>query len=233
VTTVAKADLLQLEVQSRVGVGKQMAKRLRAEGLTPGIIYGLGKDPKPISVQEGNLISILQQAGGKSLIEVVVDGKKAEPVVILEVQREPVTHSIIHVDFKRLDLAKAGEFTVKLEFVGESIGVKDGGRLNVIEDDIEVECLPTDLPDKISADISELAIGDALYVRDLKLPDAIVLKTELNTMVVNIATPVAEEVEEVPVEVAEVAEGEEPPEEGEEKVAEKPEGEAPPSEEKS
>ena len=127
---------------------------------------------------------------------------------------------------------KTSIFNIRIEITGEALGIKGGGILNLIEDTIEVECLPTDLPDKIVIDVTELDIGDALYVRDLKLADGVIAKLDPNQMLVNIGTPIAEEVEEVPVLTEEEAaaaaalaaeEGEEPAEEGDEK---KPEGEA-------
>ena len=223
------SELVKLDANTRTGTGKQAAKRLRAGGLAPGIIYGLGKDPKPVTIPERVLAKALQETGGKSLIEVAVDDGEVEPVIVLEVQREPISREILHVDFKRLDITKADTFSVRLVLLGEALGVKDGGVLNVINDTIEIECLPTDLPDKITLEISELDVGAGLYVRDLTLAEEITLKTEPDTMLVNIVAPAEEIVEEVPeVEEAEVPEGEEVPEEG----AEVPEGEAPAEEKK-
>jgi large subunit ribosomal protein L25 len=229
VKSVAVSDLIKLEAESRKDTGKQAAKRLRADGLTPGIIYGLKKAPEAIAIQGRVLAKALQDAAGKSLIELKVGRRKGHPVMIAEVQREPVTREVIHIDFKRIDLKKTSRFTVPIEFVGEASGIREGGVLNAIEDSVEIECLPTDLPSKIEANISELDIGDALYARDLVLPEGTVLKVEPDIMIVNIGAPVAEEVVEVPAEVAEVAEGEEVPEGEEvaEKPEEKPEGEAP------
>jgi large subunit ribosomal protein L25 len=221
---MADSGLTKLEAGSRKEVGKQAAKRLRNDGLAPGILYGLGKKPKAISVSQSALSKILQHAGGKGLVSVTVDGGKAQPAMILDIQREPVNREILHVDLKRIDLKKTGIFTVPIEFVGASLGVKAGGVVNAIMDEVEIECLPTELPSHIEADISELDIGDALFARDLNIPDGAVLKVDPDNMVINIGAPVAEEEVEVavPAEAVEVAEGEEP----EEKPEEKPEGEA-------
>lgn len=235
---MATSDMMQLEVTSREDVGKQAMKRLRYEGNTPGIIYGLDKGPQAVSIDSQMLENVILQAGGKSLLEVKVDGKKAEPVMVIEVQREILSRGILHVDFKRIDILKTSVFIVPIKAVGEALGIKAGGILNLIQDSIEVECLPTDLPDKFELDVSELDVGDAIYARDLVLADGVILKLDPNKMLVNIGAPIAEEVEEVPVlteeelaaaEAAAAEEGEEPVEEGEEKKPEagaEPEAEA-------
>ena len=211
---MATSDLTKLEVNKREGAGKQAAKQLRAGGVTPGIIYGLGKEPQSVSFSARGFIKMLQLAGGKSLIEVSIDGAENEPVVILEVQRDPVTKVVRHVDFKRLDLLKLSEFIIALQFTGIPLGVRSGGLLNIIEDSILIECLPTDLPDEIVVDVSALEVGSGLHARDLQLPPGLTLKIDPSALVVNVVAPAAEEVPVVAVE-AEVAEGEEA-EEGEE-----------------
>ena len=193
---MASTELIRLEATSRNVSGKQAAKRLRKEGYTLGVIYGLGKDPRLISIAARHLKKTLQTEHGKHLIEVVVDGaKEGEPVMILEIQREPVSREVLHIDLKRLDLAKVGEFEVLIRFVGKSAGMKVGGRLNTVAEMIRIECLPMNLPDVIEVDISVLEIGDALYVRDLTMPEGVTLLTEQNAMLANIAAPEAEEVE--------------------------------------
>ena len=209
-----------MEATSRDGSGKEAAKRLRNQGLALGIIYGLDKGPKPISIAARHLKKTLQTAHGKHLIEVVVDGAQAEPVMILEVQRKPVSHEVLHIDLKRLDLAKADEFEVPIHFVGKAAGIKASGRLNAVEDTVRIKCLPMMLPDEIEVDISALEIGDALYARDLALPVGVTLMTEQNAMLANIAAPEAEEVEKPKEEVVEGVEGEKAEEEEKEEEEE-------------
>ena len=192
---MASTELVRLEATSRDGSGKEAAKRLRNQGFALGIIYGLDKGSRPISIAARHLKKTLHTAGGKHLIEVTVDGGKAEPVMLLEVQRNPVTREVLHIDLKRLDLTKADEFEVVIHFVGKAAGIKAGGRLNIVEDTVLIKCLPTVLPDEIQVDISALEIGDALYARNLVLPDGVTLLTEHNAMLANIAAPEAEEVE--------------------------------------
>ncbi len=206
---MAASELLKLETVSREGTGKQAAKAVRRQGLTPGIIYGLDKDPKPVAVPEPVLAKMLTKAGGKTLIEVTIDGSEPEPVVVLEVQREPLTNLIRHIDLKRIDLTKLSEFIVRVEFVGEPIGAKDGGLVNEIEDSITVECLPINLPDEIVVDISKLGLGDGLHVSDLEAPEGVKIKTDPRIMLINIVAPEAEK------EVAAPVEAEEGEEEGE------------------
>lgn len=225
--------MIKLEANTREGIGKGPAKQLRREGQTPAVIYGLKRDPRTLMVESQLMAKVVQQAGGSSLIEVTIDGSDPEPVMITEVQRHGLTRKLLHVDFKRIDIMQTDIFSVALEAIGESTGVKDGGVLNLIADFIEVECLPTALPGSIQIDVTELDIGDALYARDLTMPEGLVLKAEPNQMLVNIGAPAAEE-EVVEVELTEEeaeaaaaaaaeGEGEEPTEEGVEK---KPEGEA-------
>ena len=220
--------MIKMEAKGREGVGKQAAKQLRREGQIPAVIYGLKRDPRTLMVESQLMAKVVLQAGGSSLIEVTIDGSDPEPVMITEVQRHGLSRKLLHVDFKRIDLKKTDIFSVALEAIGESTGVKDGGVLNLIADFIEVECLPTALPGSIQVDVTELDIGDALYARDLTMPEELVLKTEPNQMLVNIGAPAAEEEvveEEVTEEEAEAAaaaaaEGEEPTEEGAEKKPE-------------
>ncbi len=211
-------ELTKLEAKKRDETGKEAAKRYRNADMTPCIIYGLGADAISITIPTMELAKTLQQAEGE-LLEISVDGAIIETVQVLEIQRETITDHLMHVDFKRLDLTAASEFTVRLEFSGDSVGVRGGGIRNVIEDTIDIECLPTDLPSHLDVNISLLDIGDALYARDIKLPEGVSLVSEPEIMIVNITTAAAEEVEKV----AEPVEGEEAEEAAEgEKEEERP-----------
>jgi large subunit ribosomal protein L25 len=227
---MATSDITHLDAKSRDGLGKKAVKSIRKEGVTPGIIYGLDKDPQPVAIDSVVLGKLIHVAAGKSLIEVSVDGGDAEAVTILEIQRDVLSRQITHIDFKRIDLTQTSVFTIRIALIGDSVGVRGGGVLNLIEDSAEVECLPTDLPDKIEIDISELDIGDAIYARDIKLPDGVELKIEANNMLVNIGAPIAEEVEAAPVlteaQAAAAAAAEEDEAHGEEGAEKKPERDA-------
>jgi len=223
---MAITDMIKLEAKGREGIGKGPAKRFRREGQTPAVIYGLKRDPRPVIVEAVQLEKVVLQAGGSTLIEVTIDGIDPEPVMVTEVQRHGLSRKLLHVDFKRIDLMTTDIFLVAIETIGESTGVRGGGVLNLIADHIEVECLPTVLPGSIKVDVTALDIGDALYARDLMMPEGLILKTEPKQMLVNIGAQAAEEeVAEVEPEEgveAEAAEGEEPVKEG---VERKPEGE--------
>lgn len=169
-------------------------RAVRPEGLIPAVVYGKGKDNESLSVEAGNFERVLKSAGTSSIIDLDVAGdtKKA---LIQEVVTHPVTSKILHIDFYEVSMKEKITTSVPLKIVGESAAVIDkNGSLMTNKNEIEIECLPADLPHEIEVDISVLDDFDkAIHVSDLKISDKIEIKDDLEEMVVTVEPPRSEE----------------------------------------
>ncbi len=190
-----------LEAIVRKTTGTGATSPLRREGFVPGVVYGEGIKTLPIQVSSKDLTRILHtKGGGNALITLHLkegDGDKRSPenlVLIKELQHHPVTHRIIHVDFHQVSLTKRITVNVPLAFKGEAVGVKqEGGVLEHIRWNLEVECLPTEIPPEIPVDVSQLAVGQGLDAKAIPLPQGVRLVTDPNMPVVACVIPKAEE----------------------------------------
>lgn len=180
------SDTPVLEATSREADGSRTARRLRAEGLVPGVVYGGGSDPVSLSVNERDLRAAL--AAQSALIDLSLDGK-AEPVLVREQQRHPVSGRTTHVDLIRVDLKKKVQALVAVHVVGaeSSPGIRFGGLLEQIIREVTVECLPTEIPESIEVDASEMEIGDSLHVSDLTAPEGIEIVDDAEGVVATLA----------------------------------------------
>ena len=232
------SDRATIEVSERSEFGSRTARRLRREGLVPGVVYSGGSEARAFSVPEREASHALS-AGG-ALLDLTFDGGKAEPVVVKEQQRHPVRGQLLHLDLQvvRLDQAIQSEVPIELLGVEEAPGVKEGGVLEHITHTINVEALPTDIPESIAVDVSGMEIGDTMQLDAVIAPEGaeFALGEGVEASEVTIATLNPPRVEEEPEpEVEEEAElvGEdgEPIEAPEGEEGEAPEGEAAPSDE--
>jgi large subunit ribosomal protein L25 len=188
-----------LEAVKREGRGKNEANRLRASGKIPAIFYGPGKEGKApegvaVAVDPKAMLRILHSdTGANTLINLKLDGLEAR-VMVREYQLDPITHHLLHADFYQLAMDKAIVVTVPVIVKGESKGVKQqGGLLDFVTRDIEVECLPTDTPENITVDVSELMLHESIRVRDLPTDPKWKAISEGDTMLVHIVMPKVEE----------------------------------------
>src|SRR5687767_1688923 len=188
-----------LDVVKREGRGKNEANRLRAAGRIPGVVYGTAKDGKTpegisLSVDPKAVLKILHSdSGANTLINLKLDGSESR-VMVKEYQLDPVTHQLLHADFYQLAMDKAITVTVPVVIKGEPRGVKlQGGLLDFVTREIEVECLPTDIPEHIDLDVSEMMLNQSIRVRDLPQSDKWKAVTEGETMLVHVVMPKAEE----------------------------------------
>ncbi|HEY1303348.1 MAG TPA: 50S ribosomal protein L25 [Vicinamibacterales bacterium] len=188
-----------LEAVKREGRRKNEANRLRASGKIPAVFYGPSKSGKPkdavaVSVDPKAVMKILHsESGANTLISLKLDGSETR-VMLREYQLDPVTHHLIHADFYELAMDKAITVTVPIQVNGESKGVKQqGGLLDFVTREIEVECLPTDIPEHIDIDVTELMLHQAIRVRDLPVNPKWKAISEGDTMIVHIVMPKAEE----------------------------------------
>ena len=186
--------------------GKNEAHRTRAAGKIPAVIYGASKDPIAIAVNPREITKITHSSTGFNTIFTlaVVDGEST-PVMVVDQQVDPIKGTLLHADFKRIDLSKKIRVTVPVHTTGEPKGVKvQGGQLEIITRAIEIECLPDDIPEQFVIDVSELMVGQSKRASDVALSGSIKLTSSPDTVIAHIVTLRAEEVA-TPAEGAPVA----------------------------
>ena len=214
-------ERLTLEGKVREKVGKGIARKLRREGFIPAILYGIDKGVVPLQVKEKDFEKVRSAGGEHAVIELKV-GDSINHTIVREEQFDPVFRKLLHIDFYRGKLTEKMTFSVPIVTVGESAGEKEGGVLEHVLREIEVECLPDKIPESIEVDVTNLEIGNLVHVREISAPEGAEIVTEGDRVVVSVVAPRVVE-EEVAEEVAEpelVGEGEKPEEEvekGEEK----------------
>ncbi|MDD5428407.1 MAG: 50S ribosomal protein L25 [Candidatus Omnitrophica bacterium] len=220
-----------LKAETRSGVGKKVAKDLRNKGLVPANVYKGGKGATSLQVAVTDLLSILHTKAGENVIITLKisgeDAAKDKTVVIKEIQREPIKDQILHVDFNEISLTETLKVNVPLVSHGDPVGVKvDGGILEHIIRELQVECLPTAIPEKIEVDVTNLKINETIHVKDVKTPEGVKILNDAELIVMIVKPPKAE----VPVAEA-AAEGAAEPELIRKKKEEAAEGEEAPKEE--
>ena len=203
-------ERVKLQVQERDSRGSAEARRLRRQGLIPGILYGRGNTPHTISVPERELRRVLTGDGGlHAILDVVLEGQKTtHPSILKEYQQHPVRGGIIHVDLQEVRLDQPIQARVVVELVGEPVGVTEGGVLSQVNREVTVEALPMEVPEHLELDVSRMAIGDTLRLADLEAQDGVKYLDDLEETVLATVTMPTRIVEPEPEEV----EGEEAPE---------------------
>ena len=181
-----------LKGERRTGVGKGVARKLRQTGSIPAVYYGRGEEPIALSVVLKDLQEVIERAEGSNVIvDLKMDGDGAgdKKALIREIQRDPVGGHILHLDLQHISLTERIVVEVPVVLVGTAIGVKDGGGiLEHLLREVEVECLPTDIPSKLEVDVSALNIGDSLHVSDLKA-DRVEILTEADRAIATVVPP--------------------------------------------
>jgi large subunit ribosomal protein L25 len=201
----------KLDVASREPEGSRSARRLRRSGRIPGVLYGGGSDPVSFSVDGRELRLAL--AGAGAVVDLSIDGANATPVVLKEAQRDPVRGETTHVDLLRVSLDKPIHAVIPLELTGveETPGVKEGGILEQLTRELNIEALPTAIPESIVHELGELSIGDTLTLEAIAVPEGVTLLDDLATTVASLSAPrlqVEEEEIESETELVGEAEGE-------------------------
>ncbi len=191
-----------LKAEIRAGTGKKIAKDLRAKGLIPANVYKAGKTAVSLQVPADALADILHtKAGGNVIIALKISeggaDKKDKTVVIKEIQREPIKDRILHVDFNEISLDEALKVNVPLVSKGEPVGVKiDGGILEHIIRELQVECLPTAIPEKLEIDVSNLKINETIHVKDIVPPAGVKVLNDPELIAMIVKPPKVEVVKE-------------------------------------
>src|SRR3989338_8151256 len=189
---------IKLDVQLRKELGSRKIRRVRRENFVPAILYGSGKDTLPIKVDRKIYERIRRLHHGETVIFHlnVLDGQKKVkdfPALVKEEQLDPVNDNVLHIDFNQISLKDKIKVKVPVEAKGEPIGVKrDNGSLDHVMWELEVTCLPTAIPHHIEVEVSHLAIGDNIYVKDLVLPEGVTTKADPEGIVFHVVPPMKE-----------------------------------------
>ncbi len=201
---------LTIRVEKREQTGKNANRQLRATGAVPAVVYGGQKESVAITIDRKKVIELLKEGGGENAVfKLELAGTKASRhAMIRDLQVDPISRRIIHIDFQRIDLKQKVRVQVPIQLMGEPQGVKnEGGVLDFITRELEIESLPNDIPPALELDVSSLAIGDHIEAKDIALPESVELIDEPEKTVVAVShSRVAAEIEELE---AEAEEGEE------------------------
>jgi large subunit ribosomal protein L25 len=210
---------LKLEVREREDIGSRRAKRLRAEGLVPGVLYGKGH-ARAIVVAERELrTAVTGPSGLHAILDVVIEGQKTvHPSILADYQQDPVRGTIAHIDLREVRLDQPIHATVAIQLVGEPAGVKTGGMLSLVARELHVEALPTDVPEHVDVDVTHMEVGDVLRLSDLPpIENVTVLDDPHETVIATVSVPRGfAELEEAEAAAAEAEAAEAEAEEGEE-----------------
>lgn len=199
------AKQVKLAVERREATGRSAARKLKARGIVPAVVYGGREKAQPLQLSRSDLSNVLSHASGENiLVELEIAGEGGTRMAMVqEVQHSPVGGEVLHVDFHAVSMDEKIEADIPIEPTGTANGVKNfGGLLEQSLRELVVECLPRDLPDRISVDVSDLNIGDSIHVRDIKLPDGVTAQVQAELTVFSVLAPT---VEEEPVAAAEAA----------------------------
>lgn len=178
----------ELKVRKRERSGTSAARRMRREGWVPGVIYGRGREPLAVAVEDRELRSLLSHHS-RGLVNLRVDDSEPLAVLVKSVAWHPITRTPLNVDFHAVSLTEKVHTRVPVVLVGEPEGVRAGGVLEHILREVEVSCLPTQIPDEVQVDVSALAVGHSLHVRDIVAPAGAEILTPQDEVVVVVAAP--------------------------------------------
>jgi large subunit ribosomal protein L25 len=175
--------------------GKNEARRLRVAMMSPAVLYGTGKDPVAISISPKDVNKILRSSSGHNTIfNLDVQGVENTPAMIVDWQLDPVTDRLLHADLIRIDLTKRIIVKIPVHLVGEPVGVKqEGGSLEVVTREIEIECLPDDIPEHINHDVTALNVGGSVRASDVALSGSMVLIAHADQVIAHVVGAKAEE----------------------------------------
>jgi large subunit ribosomal protein L25 len=194
----------ELTIRKREGIGKAEARRLRRTGQVPGVLYG-GRDPVTIAVAPHDVSRLIHgHRGSTQLLRLTFEGtSESRMAIIRDMQFDPVTDHLVHVDLQEVRMDRPIQVAVAVRHVGEAVGVKEiGGILEMILREVQVSCLPGNIPEAVEADVSHLGINDVLTVKELRVPQGVRVLNDPNQAVAVVAPPAAEEEVAAPVAAA-------------------------------
>jgi large subunit ribosomal protein L25 len=212
---MARTQSTALTITPREAAGSREARRLRHRGDVPGVLYGGGDEPIAFQVSARTLRQALAHAG--AVLDVTIEGGSSGPAVLKDITRHPVSGDTLHIDLLRVRLDQTIHSTVILELTGteDAPGVRDGGVLEHVAREVNIEALPTDIPDAIAHDVSDMQIGDTVTLEAVRPPAGVTLLDDPETVVATLTPPrlQIEPTDEIEEETAVVGEGEAPAEE--------------------
>jgi len=183
---------VKLQAKKREAAGGGAAKRLRRDGIVPAVIYGATQDNYSIQVDAREFGSLLKQTSAENfLVDLQIEGakEKTKLAMVQDMQQDPISGAIVHVDFHAVNENQPITATVPIELVGEAEGVKEGGLLDHQLHSIEVHCLPSALPEGFEADVTNLKVGEALHISDLNVPEGVEFTLDGDVVIAIIAEP--------------------------------------------
>jgi large subunit ribosomal protein L25 len=189
-------EIRALTIEKREGTGKQVAKRLRRAGRVPAVLYG-GTVPVNVTVDPKDIFRLIHgHEGGTQLVQLAFGASSDKRMAIIrDMQFDPVSEDLVHVDLQEVAMDRAIQVTVPLRHVGDAVGVRETkGILEMILREVQVSCLPGQIPESLTADVSNLAIGDVFTVAELPVPEGVRVLTDGGQAVATVAPPPAEEV---------------------------------------
>jgi len=190
-------ELIELKANIRATVGNGPARRLRQAGQVPAVLYGPKTESVLLSVNKSDLdLALKQGRSGQIILNLVVQGDGetyTRPAMIKELQLHPVSRNYLHIDFYEIDLDRKITLGIPVVAVGSSVGVERGGVLQIVRRELEVECLPFEVPESIEIDITDLDMGDSIHVKDISMAGDVELLGESNLTVITVLSPKLEE----------------------------------------
>jgi large subunit ribosomal protein L25 len=214
-------ELLELKAKIRKTSGTKYAKNLRRNGEIPAVLYGRNTDSFLLKIDYDTIENLIKKtASSRILVNLLIqkeEGALTKPAILKELQTHPVSQSYLHADFYEIDMNRKIKAKVKVTTFGTSKGIEMGGMLNMIRHELEILCLPMDIPDAIEIDISELDIGDSVHVNDITVNDNVEIIADVNFTVIAITNVQKEKETEEEVETEEIVEENEDDKEKKEK----------------
>ncbi len=191
-------ELIELNAKARETKGKGAARKLRAINAIPAIVYGAKKDPMMLSLDTVEFVKIIRENGSTGLFfNLKIEGGIEKAVMLKDVQMDAFGLEYLHIDLHEVDMDHSVTVTVPVETSGDCAGVKEGGMLQLIRRELDVVCKPTDMPESVVIDVTELNIGDSVHVEDINLGDAVEIPHDVNFTVITIVPPTADSSDEV------------------------------------
>jgi large subunit ribosomal protein L25 len=174
--------------QPRASRGKNEARRTRKSGLIPAVVYGAFKDPVAVSVNPKDISKIIHsKTGHNSIFDIDIEGVERTPVIVADEQYHPIRSNLMHIDLRRIDLTRKLKVAVPIHVSGESKGVKQqGGVLDVVTRQIEIECIPDDIPNQFDVDVTELMIGGTIRVGELPVKEGVRILTSGDAVIAHV-----------------------------------------------
>lgn len=185
----------QMNIELRTKTGTGVSRRLRGADMVPGVVYGKGMDPMPISVKNSDLKNAMSGEGGQNNLITLIGGGALDQsmAIIADLQRDAIKRTFEHVDLHRVNMSEKLRVTVPVVLKGTAIGVKEGGLLDLAHHELHVECLPGNIPDHIEIDITELKIAHSIHVNEISMPDGVKVLDNPKTPVVSVLGRAKEE----------------------------------------